>query len=97
MRNKRSILIITLVSVHKYRITASFFGEIFKCLPTTPPHHLVLCIIDPKPFNCAATEWGKTHETCVFLRNIESTTKAEITLTWSYLMLALLSQSITHS
>ena len=65
MRNKRSILIITLVSVHKYRITASYFVEIFKCLPTTPPHHLVLCIIDPKPFNCAATEWGKTHETYV--------------------------------
>ena len=51
-------------SQRKYRITASFFGEIFKRLPSTPPHHLVLRIIDPKPFNCAATEWGKTHEAC---------------------------------
>ena len=51
-------------SLRKYRITASFFGEIFKRLPSTPPHHLVLRIIDPKPFNCAATEWGKTHEAC---------------------------------
>ena len=31
---------------------------------TTPPHHLVLRIIDPKPFSCAATEWGKAHEAC---------------------------------
>ena len=38
-------------SQRKYRITASFFGEIFKRLPSTPPHHLVLRIIDPKPFN----------------------------------------------
>ena len=51
-------------SQRKYRITSSFFGEIFKRLPSTPPHHLVLRIIDPKPFNCAATEWGKTHEAC---------------------------------
>ena len=41
-----------------------YFGEIFKCLPTTTPHRLVLCIIDPKPFNCAAIEWGKTHGAC---------------------------------
>ena len=51
-------------SVRKYRITASYFGEIFRRLPSTPPHHLVLRVIDPKPFNCAATEWGKTHEAC---------------------------------
>lgn len=49
-------------SVRKYRITASFFGEIFSRLPQTPPHHLVLRIIDPKPFSSAATEWGKVHE-----------------------------------
>ena len=46
-------------SVRKYRITASFFGEIFSRLPHTAPHHLVLRIIDPKPF---ATEWGRVHE-----------------------------------
>ena len=51
-------------SVYRYRSTASCFGEIFKRLPSTPSHHLVLHIIDPKPFNCVATEWGKTHEAC---------------------------------
>ena len=51
-------------SVRKYRITASYFGEIFKRLPSTHPHHLVLRIIDPKPFKCAATDWGKAHESC---------------------------------
>ena len=51
-------------SARRYRITALYFGEIFKCFPTTTPHRLVLCIIDPKPFNCAAIEWGKTHEAC---------------------------------
>ena len=50
-------------SVRKYRITTLYFGEIFKHLPTTPPHHLVVRIIDP---NCAATEWGKIHQTCAF-------------------------------
>ena len=48
--------------VRKYRITASFFGEIFSRLPHTAPHHLVLRIIDPKPFSSAATEWVKVHE-----------------------------------
>ena len=43
-------------SIHKYRITPSHFGEIFKRLLTTSPHHLVLLIIDPKPYNCAETE-----------------------------------------
>ena len=51
-------------SVCRYRITASYFGEIFKRLPTTPLHHLVLHIIDPKPFNCTAIEWENTHEAC---------------------------------
>ena len=40
---------------------------------------------------------GKKHMKPVLLRNIESTTTAEVTLTWWYLMLALPSQRITHS
>ena len=67
-------------SVRRYRITASYFGEIFKHLPTTL-HHLVLCIIDPKPFNCAATEWGKIHEACA-LEEYQKHHPAEVTLTW---------------
>ena len=43
---------------------ALYFWGIFRRIPTTPPHHLVQHIIDPKPINCAVTEWGKTHEAC---------------------------------
>ena len=69
-------------SVCKYRITASHFGEIFKHLPTTPLHHLVLHIIDSKPFHCAATNIsGARHTKLVLLTNIESITITEVTLT----------------
>ena len=47
------------------------FGEIFSRLPQTPPHHLVLRIIDPKPFSSAATEWGKVHESVALVQYIK--------------------------
>ena len=49
-------------SVRRYRITASYFGSIFRRKPTTPPESLVLQILGAKPFTSAATEWGKRHE-----------------------------------
>lgn len=49
-------------SARRYRITASFFGEIRRRLPTTPPHSLVSRIIESKQFVSPATEWGKSHE-----------------------------------
>ena len=49
-------------SVRRYRITASYFGSVFRRKPTTPPHSLVLQILGAKPFTSAATEWGKKNE-----------------------------------
>ena len=46
-------------SVRRYRITASYFGSIFRRKPTTPPQSLVLQILGAKPFTSAATEWVK--------------------------------------
>ena len=49
-------------SIRQYRITASYFGIIFRRKPTTPPQSLVLQILGAKPFTSAATEWGKRNE-----------------------------------
>ena len=49
-------------SVRRYRITASYFGEVRCRLPTTPPQSLVLQILGSKSFKTPATEWGKKHE-----------------------------------
>lgn len=49
-------------SVRRYRITASYFGVIYRRLPTTPPHSLVLQILGSKPFTSVATDWGKKSE-----------------------------------
>ena len=50
-------------SVRRYRITASYFGSIFRRKLTTSPQSLVLQILGAKPFTSAATEWGKRNET----------------------------------
>ena len=43
--------------------TASYFGEVRRRLPTTPPESLVLRILGVKTFSYSpATEWGKQHE-----------------------------------
>ena len=49
-------------SVHRYRITASYFGAIHRRLPTTSSQSLVLQILEGKQFQTLATEWGKKHE-----------------------------------
>ena len=49
-------------SVRKYRLTASYFGEIRRRQPTTSPHSLVMRIIGAKQFKSPATDWGKSHE-----------------------------------
>ena len=55
-------------SVRRYRITASYFGSIFRRKPTTPPQSLVLQIIGAKPFTSMATEWGKNNESIALER-----------------------------
>ena len=49
-------------SVRRYRITASYFGSVFRRKPTTPPQSLVLQILGAKPFTSAATDWGQRNE-----------------------------------
>ena len=49
-------------SVRRYRITASYFGHVYRRKPTTSPQSLVLQILGAKPFTSAATEWGKRNE-----------------------------------
>ena len=47
--------------VRQYRLTASVFGEVLRRKPDTPPHSLVLRIIDGKRITGAALEWGVQH------------------------------------
>lgn len=49
-------------SVRRYRITASYFGAVYRRQPTTPPQALVLQIINAKQFHSEATNWGKKNE-----------------------------------
>ena len=49
-------------SVRRYRITASYFGQIVRRRPTTPPQSLVLQILGTKTFSTTATEWGQKNE-----------------------------------
>lgn len=49
-------------SIRRYRITASYFGEVRRRLPTTPPQSLVLRMLGARQFKTPATEWGKEHE-----------------------------------
>ena len=49
-------------TVRRYRLTASYFGEVCHRLPTTSPHSLVLRILGAKQFQSAATEWGRRNE-----------------------------------
>ena len=44
--------------VHRYRITASQFGEILHHKADTPPDRLVLSILQLRSFSSAATDWG---------------------------------------
>ena len=49
-------------SVRQYRITASYFGAVYRRKASTPPQSLVLQIIGAKQFTSQATEWGKVKE-----------------------------------
>ena len=45
-------------NVRRYRLTASYFGDVYRRKPSTPPDSLVLRIINRKSFASVATEWG---------------------------------------
>ena len=49
-------------NVRRYRLTASYFGDVYRRKPSTPPDNLVLRIINRKSFTSAATEWGVANE-----------------------------------
>ena len=49
-------------SQRRFRLTASYFGEIRRRLPSTPPDSLVLRILGLKTFTAKLTDWGKEHE-----------------------------------
>ena len=49
-------------SVRQYRLTASYFGSIYRMKETTSPQNLVLQILGTKRFTSDATEWGKHNE-----------------------------------
>lgn len=49
-------------SVRHYRLTASYFGRIFRLKETTSPESIVLQILGTKRFTSDATEWGKQNE-----------------------------------
>ena len=49
-------------SVRRYRLTASYFGQIRQRRPTTSAHSLVLRILSTSSFSSPATEWGKDNE-----------------------------------
>ena len=49
-------------SVRKYRLTASYFGAVHRRRPTTPPHSLVMQIIQGHRFTSRATDWGIQNE-----------------------------------
>ena len=49
-------------SVRSYRITASYFGQIFHRRPETPPNSLVLQILGKTSFSSQATNWGIKNE-----------------------------------
>ena len=49
-------------SVHKYRLSASCFGEVQHRLPSTPPDSHVTRILGIKKFSARATDWGKQSE-----------------------------------
>ena len=49
-------------SVRRFRLTASYFGEIYCRRPSTSPHSLVLRILNPKSFSAKATCWGIKNE-----------------------------------
>lgn len=51
-------------NVRRHRITASLFGCVVSRKPTTPPHSLVMRIIQPKHFSTPATEYGIEKEEC---------------------------------
>ena len=46
-------------SVHRYRLTASYFGTIYCRKNDTPPQALVLQILGTKQVTAPALEWGK--------------------------------------
>ncbi len=49
-------------SVRQYRITASYFGAVYRRRPSTPPQSLVLQIMNKSTFTSHATDWGKRKE-----------------------------------
>ena len=49
-------------SVRRYRITASYFGEVLHRRRDTPPDRLVLSILMPRKFSSPATTWGIENE-----------------------------------
>lgn len=49
-------------SERQFRLTASFFGEVRRRLPSTPPESLVLRILGLRKFTAKATEWGMEQE-----------------------------------
>lgn len=48
--------------VHRFRITASLFGQVLSRWVDTPPDNLVLRIIQPKKFSTPATRYGIENE-----------------------------------
>ena len=49
-------------SVRQYRITASFFGEVFRRKLNTPPDKLVMRILKPRSVSSIAIDWGIENE-----------------------------------
>jgi hypothetical protein len=58
-------------TVRRYRLTASYFGTIYKRKASTSPHSLVMQIIQRKPFTSEATEWGIQNESVALRRYVE--------------------------
>lgn len=55
-----------------YHLTASYFGAIYHCLPTTPPHSLVMQILGKScNFTSLAIEWGKQKESVALHKYVE--------------------------
>ena len=50
------------LSMKRFRITSSLFGDVLSRRYDTPPDSLVLCIIQPKSFSTAAIRYGIENE-----------------------------------